>query len=571
MKSNKSLLRAILFFLISQNLWATKSTISSQVISFDIPESKVVSIYLKRLKEFSKLHCAPGVEENFWKKYKEFKGNGNFIPLLPDGNLDKLTVNRFIPELERKQEWISSQIKHLKKIKNFKNELKQFEKLEKKFEDLLVFKRDFFLAKNETAKNTIRNASKYKNIVFRQELKELIKSISFLQSYRFPVDHFDLRVSYDQHKSSETLEGKRKSNEIYFYRKIVQDGAQNKNHKKSDRFLRATLDTIYLRLDEKADFISEDSRYDLSAAFSAIKWHLKSRVKNQLIRLGEWHERVGRALNFYKKLRDGKIEEKGHSFSTSNLLEKRAKARYILKDLVLKKEAGVYRYWMNQSTLLRAIFVIDTILFNEVGGIDGRDALERKDVTQVIINRLTDENYNSILSNESLYSYLKLDDQVIAKKPWLNVMLKEGEFSFSYFFIPGNLRIYCPDMTRHGKFLRRENVSIALSLLQKPNHKFKAVRYFSRASMLGRIDMAKIWTKFRAVPERPGLAASRSHYLARQYRAGKYDFLYDFKNEEGKVFQVIKIRKKLYVSDREGKFFYKYRNRHYFKYFESHL
>ncbi|OUR96188.1 hypothetical protein A9Q84_07455 [Halobacteriovorax marinus] len=561
----------ICFCIISQNIWATKSTISSQVISIDIPNSKVVSIYLKRLNDFSKKHCAPGVEEDFWKKYKVFKGNGNFIPLLTNGRLDKVTVNRFIPELERKQKWIFSQINYLKSKKNFKSELEKFKKLEKEFKSLLLYKRDYFLAKNQSSKNKIRNASKYQYIVFRQQLKELIESITFLQSYRFPVDHFDLRISYDQFKSSETVEGKSKSNEIYFYRKIVQDGAQNLNHKKSDRFLRATIDSIYLKLNEKSDFITEDSRYDLSAAFSAIKWHLNSRIKHQLTRLGEWHKRVGRGLSFYKKLRDGKIEEKGHSFSAKNLLEERAKGRYILKDYVLKKEADVYRYWMNQSTLLQAVYVIDTILFNEVGGIDGRDALERKDVTQVIINRLSDPDYNLITADESLYSYLKLKDKVIAKNSWLNVMLKEGEFSFSYFFIPGNLRIYCPDMTRTGKFLRRENISMAISLLQKPNDQFKAVRYFSRASMLGRIDMSKIWTNFRAVAERPGLPSPRSHYLARQYRAGKYDFLYDFKSDEGKVFQVIKIRKKLYVSDKDGTRFFKYRNRHYFKYFETHL
>ena len=292
-------------------------------------------------------------------------------------------------------------------------------------------------------------------------------------------------------------------------------------------------------------------------------------VKKKIQRMGEWSDRVERAITFYSMLRDGKIKEKGHSFSTNNLLEKRAKARYVLKDHVLKKEAKAYRYWMDQPKILQAIYVVDTILFNEVGGIDGRDMLERRDVAQVVINRFRDPLYNSIDSKESLFPYLKLKEEQVSLNKWLNVMFKEGEFSFTYFFIPGNLRIFCPDMTRMGKFLRRENISIALSLLRRPNDSFQAVRYFSRASMLGRVDMAPIWSDFKALEERPGLPVARSNYLARKYKNNEYTFHYDFIDKSGEIYQVLKIAKKIYVADRLGKNFFKYRNPHYFRYFKS--
>ncbi|PIK13865.1 hypothetical protein [Halobacteriovorax sp. JY17] len=561
----------LIYLFCSPNIFGEGEKISSQVMSIEISEKKALDLYLKKLNSFSKTYCKGGVEEEFWSKYKNFRGNGNFIPLLPDGKLDKATVNRFIPEIEAKKKWIDSQRKIVEKKKHFKPEYAELIKLEKEFNELLLYKKKLFLSQTQKNKDEIRNNSKYKLISFRSNLKKYLESLSFLHSYKFPVDHFDLRVSYDKYKSSEDVAGKRKSNEVYFFRKIVQDGAQDINHKKSDRFLRATIDSIYLNLNKNTDFITEDFRFDMKATFDAIKWHLKARPRNQFIRLGEWSERVERGIEFYKMLRDGKVSDKGHAFSTDNLLQNRAKGRYILKDYVLKKEADSYKFWMNQSTLMQALYAIDTILFNEVGGLDGRDALERRDVTQVVINRLTDPEYNSIESDEAIFDYLKLSKEEIKKNPWLNVMFKEGEFSFTYFFIPGNLRIYCPDMTRNGKFLRRENISIALSLLQKPNVNFHALRYFSRASMLGRVNMAQIWLNFVPVAERPGLKVKRSNYLKSLFKKGKYEFLYDFKTEEGDTFQVIKFKKSTYVTDRNGTHFYKYRNRHYFRYFEHPL
>lgn len=530
----------------------------------------IINDYLELQKKFSKEMCRPGTEPKFLKLYKNFRGDGNFIPLLLNGDLDKLTISKYLPELQLKEKWIRNQITKLRKTNNFKSYLLKINKLEKEFSRLLLYKKSFFNAKTDSKKSIIRNKSKYQFIIFKEKLNNFLDEIPFLTSYRYPVDHMSLRLSYDKFKIREDLKGKTKSNEIYFYRKIVQDGAQNKNHKRSDRFLRANIDTIKLHLKESSDFISENLRFDIKSILKVTKAHLKKGKKVKIPRLLEWANRVKRAQYFYTLLKDNKVAIGSRLMSGSDVLEQKAKARYVLKDFVLSKERDSFNFWKNKPALMRSLFSIETILFNEVGSIDGRDGLERRDVTQIIINRTRIPNYHTITSKESIHGYLsggKLDD--ISKYPWLGSMFKEGEFSFTYFFIPGNAKIYCPDMSRRGQFLRKENLKIALEYLRKPKNSFKAVRYFSRASMLGSIDMAKIWSDFKPIHERAGKKSGNQRSLKRLYSQGKYKFLYDFIDPAAIHYKVIEIRKKNYVMPRNKIIFFKHRNPHYFRYFEK--
>jgi len=530
--------------------------------------NKIIADYLKIHKEFSKQLCSPGTEEHFWKLFRNYRGNGNFIPVLPNEELDKKTIKKNLSLLEKKGSWLSKQLKFLNKYKKFAVQKKRIEKLQRNLNELLEFKKKYFLAKDIKTKSKIKNASKYKFIEFKSEFSSLIKEIPFLLSFNFPLDHFALRLNYDTYKSRTDIEGKMMANDIYFYRKVVQDGAQDPNHKRSDRFLRATIDTVYLKMNEPSFFISEELRYDFSSVLEGIKRQLKLGSRHQKKRLNEWLHRNKRSLKFYSQISETKKAGSKEIQLGDSVAEKRAKARYILKDYVLQKEAKSYEFWAKQPKLMRSLFSLETILFNEVGGIDGRDALERRDVAQVVINRLNLKKYNNIVEKESLYSYLeKLKIENRDQYKWLNVMLKEGEFSFSYFFIPGNAKIYCPDMTRRGRFLRKENLRVSLSLLKKPSDDFKALRYFSRASMLGRIDMAKLWNDYSALAERPGKKAHHTKILKRMYKQGKYKFLYDFKTKDNLHFKVVEIKRKPYVLPVGKLNFYKYRNPHFFKYF----
>ena len=223
------------------------------------------------------------------------------------------------------------------------------------------------------------------------------------------------------------------------------------------------------------------------------------------------------------------------------MLKRLSQGRFKLKDYTLKQQSKVYQYWMKQSELMRSLYVLETILFSEVGDLDGRDALDRKDVAQVVLNRTTIPFFSSIAEKESFYPYINKDvtHENIQKSKWLNVLFKEGEFSFTYYFITGSVKIYCPDMSRRGKYLRRENLKLSLNILRNPNWNFLATRYFSRASMLGRIDMTQVWSDYIPIQERPGVLARSQNRLKKLYKRSKYRYLYSFNDPSDRDFDVL--------------------------------
>lgn len=533
-------------------------------------DNKIIENYLLKHKEFSTKLCRSGAEQKYWNLYSKFRGDGHYIPVMENDKLDKLTINRFIPELERKLSWIKSLKSKVLKFKDFKPLRKDLELLQKDLDKLLEYKQVYFEDKLKANRKKARNRSKYLFIKFKVKLKKYLEKINFLVSYRYPVDHVELRETYDLVKEKRTKEERKRSNEIYFYRKIVQDGALNPDHSRSDKFLRANLDNIMREFLKSSDLLTENLRYDLNSAFSGLDRILKSGKKYQLKRIGEWEDRSTRNLSFYKRLQQNIVFEGKKKITADDLVKERASARYSLKQYVLQKEAESFKFWMKENELNRSLFSIETILYNEVGAIDGKDALERKDVTQVVINRRFLSEYNQIDPTEPLYDYLKLGKgKPLTKYPWLNLLFKEGEFSFTYFFIGGSLRIFCPEQTRYGKILRKQNLFLALKLLRNPNPKFDAVRYFSRAAMLGRIDMRSLWADFIPLPEREGRYISSDKHLKKSLSSGNYKFFYQFENQNGIKLKVLEIKKKTYVYAPSSKKFYKYRNPHYFTYFKK--
>jgi hypothetical protein len=255
----------------------------------------------------------------------------------------------------------------------------------------------------------------------------------------------------------------------------------------------------------------------------------------------------------------------------SIVLEDRARALLNLKEFVLKKEADAYNYWTKKSELFQYLYAIETILYAEVGRIDAPDALERRDVAQVVVNRFSHSYYSEMLPTDALIEYLPKDFKKNENK-WLNVLFKEGEFSFTYFYIPGNLHIYCPDMTKVGQFLRRENVRIALELLNKPRNNFSALRYFSRVSMFGRIEMDSLWEDYKPIGEVPGKLVKNPMKLSKLFKQDRYKYLYSFDSfenpEKKKAYIAVEIQGKTYIVDsNNSKLIYYYRNPHQFRYF----
>jgi hypothetical protein len=538
-------------------------------IKFKGKKTKTLRRYQNALKKYSEKLCTPGAEQKFWRYMGQFVGNGFYVPATLEHKLDLVTVNRFIPELERKKKWIDSLKEKVGVNQKFEKEIKQVKEFQDTLTKLLEYKRQYFEVESAVEKERARIRSKYLIIKFKNDFKSLLNKIPFMLSYRYPIDHFDLRLTYDKNKIRNTEEKTFKANEVYFYRKIVQDGAHNPNQSGSDTFLRTAIDTISLEISKEWVILPENLRYDLNFALDAIIYHLEKGSNYLIPRLKEWSDRTARMIGYYKSLKKNKIQIGQQIVNADQLLKNKDEARLNLKRYSLKKQAEAYRFWKKQPIELRALFVLDTILYNEVGGLDGRDALERKDVAQVVINRVDLDEYNSILMTDSLFPYLSQKAAAIITNPWLNVLFKEGEFSFTYYFIGGNLRIFCPETTRHGNYLRKRNLKMVYDLLQKPNYEFEAVRYFSRHSMLGRIDMAQIWSEFTALGERAGLLTNKNEELKKLYKNGKYQYLYHFIDDQGRKFKVLSFDNKIFVKSNNKLQFFKYRNPHFFRYFKK--
>jgi hypothetical protein len=533
-------------------------------------DDKITEDYLKIHDQFSKAVCRPGVEQEYWKLNHAFRGDGHYIPMTLDDKFDSTTVVKHLPELRKKLVWIDRNIENLRKLPNMSRPLKELSDLEEGLTELLSLKHKHYQAKKDEERKQIEVQSRVKFNEFNKALKSFYESIFFLQSYNFPLDHFALRKEYDRWKSSLVPAERLKSNDVYFYRQIVQDGAQDPDHKRSDRFLRSVLDTVYLEMDRHTDaLLSEDLRYDLNTIFSLSKVQLLRGNQNQINRMEEWRERTHRAIMFYTGLINNKIERnEGESETGDQIVNKLAKARYALKEYNFQKQKEVYEFWRGQSDLMKALFSIETILYNEVGSIDGREGLERKDVTQIVLNRFDHAFYSSLEKRDGLYPYLSgLKPEQIMKEPWLNLLFKDGEFSFTYFFINSSVRVYCPDRSRTGRWLRRQNLKIALEQLRNPESSFGALRYYSRHSMQGRMRMDLLWTDYQAIAERPGVEVRNITALRRRHKAQDYQFLYSFIDPEGQAFQVLEIGDTIVSFREQDQKYFTWRNPHLFRYF----
>lgn len=531
-------------------------------------KSKFEDLHLK----FSKQLCRPGTEEKFWQLYRNYRGDGHYLPKTVDGHLDKETLFRYIPEIKRKRDWIEAQIKSLQKKKNFSSELAELEELEKEIKQLIHLKEIYEDSDNETQKVLYKDKSKYQMIKFRKKFNDFILKVPYLTSYRFPVDHFELRENYDEVKHSENKEQKVRANEVYFYRKIVQDGAEEPNGSSSDRFLRAMIDTLVLKFKDAPEFLDEELRYDFSSALDGLKRQLKRRPRGQIRRLRTWKEKIERQISYYTDLKHNKVKVGTHFETGDEIVKTSVKARQELQEYVFTKLQEVYNFWKTEEEPYRALYVLVTTLFNEVGGVDGNEAMERRDVLGVVINRYFNPKYNFIPTTDWLYPYFaenKSEKMPLKELPWLNVMFKEGEFSYTYYFIHGVVRVFCPDQTRLGKRLRNQNLELALEAISQYDGSFTGLRYFSRASMLGRISMDQLWDDYEPIAERAGRVVDEKLqvYLAKALSSHEYNYHYHFFDPKGQRFKVVEVNEKVYALNLNSKKFHLYRSPHFFKYF----
>lgn len=562
------------------------SAIEAQVIgSSKLPKNsketkKIIDQYLKFQSTFRSKLCTPQVEKEFSTLNQNFKEFGKFIPTTLDDKIDVKTISSHMDLFDEKEKWISWSIDRLNLNKDFTVTIGLIKQLKDQREKLIKLKHEFMTSSSlsEEKKKELERTAKETRANFSREFQILLNQVPFLLSFNYPIDHLELRKSYDHYKEIKTKEGRAKSNQIFFARRILQDGMYDEDMVRNDSVLRAAIDTFQTSLNnhQGVTFFTENERYDSSYVLKAIETILDVGADKLLGRLVVWRERNRQIREFYRNILDNKVLREGEFTTVQKILEEKARATGALKDYVLKKEADVYRYWSEQDELYQALFALETILYSEVGTLDGRGAEERREIAQVVLNRFFTEKYNHIPSSDVLYPYLvnvmgervEQKNKAIISHPWLNVLLKEAEFSFTLFFISGNLHVYCPDQTRTGQFLRRENVKIALESLKNYKKTYNGLRYYSRYSMQGRIEMDSIWTDYVALAEKPGKKAVNSEALLKKYKANNYTYLYDFKSAKGDEFIVIEIDGKSYVVKKNSaKEVYHYRNIHMFKFF----
>ena len=478
-----------------------------------------------------------------------------------------------MPLIKEKIIWIKSQENNVNKVEKFEEVSQILKRIENEVAVLQDAKKDMFLAKTKTQKADIEVRAKKQFTQLMKEVENLKTQAPYLLSFKFPLDHLALRADYEKFKGISTKDARSKANAIYLYRRIVQDGSYDENLTRNDSVIRAGFDTLYLSLtkDKDRSLLTDNERSDFKFVLTNFQNLIELGKDTLASRYVEWADRAERSLTFYQDLADGKKIKTNDTATATDvavILEERARSLYNLKEFVLKKEAASYEYWSKKSELFQYLYALETILYAEVGRIDAPDALERRDVAQVVINRFSNDYYSNMGAEDALNEYLSKDLKTKDHK-WLNVLFKEGEFSFTYFYIPGNLHIYCPDMSKVGQFLRRENVRIALALLNKPRKDFPAMRYFSRVSMFGRIEMDSLWENYKAVGEVPGRPVKNKKKLGDLYKQDRYKYLYDFEtNHNKKTYIVVEMKGKPYVVDfNKPSQVYYYRNPNQFRYF----
>lgn len=548
------------------------SSCASPAVKWQGDMNKHIGTYMETFDKFRERICVPKAESLFEQYLKAYRGQGYWIPELND-DVDVLSISLMIPEFEKKLKWIESQEKKVtKQGLPSQNVTRQIRSL---LSRLLNLKKSE-LSTNEAEKVSSRKSSLKLQESLSKAYEDLIKKVSFLSNYHYPVDHLKNRKVFDEYREKEDSASVKIANYTFLYRKLLEDGAYNPDHTGSDIYLRTTLDTLHFELKQHDFYLTEDARYDLEFVLGKIDKEL-DRGKNKILeRLKEWNERTTRTLAFYKSLtlpeNQTPIEVNGEKTTANReLIKEHNQATRRLKEFVYTKQAEIYKFWLNQSELTRSIFVIETILLNEVGGVDGEDALERMDVARVVVNRLDKPKYLAIGKKEFIYPYLKkvVSDSTLESEKWLNALVKQGEFSFTYYYMSGVAKMFCPDMAPAAKKLRAKNIQIAMQVLKEEDNSFKATRYFSRSSMIGRIHMDSIWEDYLPYPERPGLLATGQEKLTKAVKDGNYSYLYSFQDPAMQTYQVLEIGNENYaLGEKNGiKIFYRHRNPHYFRYF----
>lgn len=525
-------------------------------------------MYLQIHQTFFKQVCGAQVEATYYQKLDKFNGDGQFVPLLTDKSLDREAIILHIPILEQKINWIEGNIQKLKQTTTFEPLAKDIDELEKNIFSAQELKKKYFESLLKEEKESIQKESSEIVKKIQTIFEKFIVDAPFFSPFKYPVDHLQMRAEYDRFKFREDVLGNKFSNRLMFSRRIMEDGAPTYNKSRHDLFYRTLINTLHFTLGHPQTFLTENNRYDLSSFINISRNLIEYGIKEQINRMEGWKKREERKLEYYKLMLKNQIQqENGQTVTVKQYVEDKLKARDDLRKFVLQKYIESYEFWNKYLTIYQALFAMETILFNEVGTLDGPGAPERHDVLRVVKIRHGISFYSTLNDREPLMLLMQENKKTnLTTSTWMNLLFKEGEFSFTYYYMHGAPKVFCPDRTGLGEKLRRENVEIAMGIL-KEETQYQGVRYFSRASMVGRIDMSTVWSEFVALAEEAGTLIPNWRELWGIYQKGDYRFLYHFYDSQGKVFKVVEMRQRYYVIPLDGEGVYYYRDPNLFRYF----
>ncbi len=599
-----------LFMGVFSHAQGVSSKIPAPILALPQMPEKAITDYVQLLTEFSKQNCPRRVREEFQDLFKRYRMSGFYVPAIEPGVIDARAIAANLPLLEKKLKWIQKLRANIESLRpsvppqknkthfSWPAAAEISTPLLVRIQELLEYKKEFQVEKKSSKKSEIRKKSARALMQLRNEFQAFAQKIPFLLSFQFPIDHLKNRLEYEKFRKQKNVT---KANRVFFKRQIFEDGALDPDHSASDIYIRTTLDTIGIELGRPAEFLDEAPRYDLEWVLGLIKKNINRGPEAQIARMKEWEERIESELTFYRGLlasgagnkptiasgsgskqvdangplrASGKAKDKKGSAVLSAIATK-AKATADLRDFVYRKQAATYEFFSKQSELTQVFFAFDQVLLNEVGAADEANYRDRRDVGQVVINRRYHSEYSDLDKTDPLRGYLKrvtsLKETEIKEHRWLNVMLKEDEFSFTLFLMPAVENVFCPDLSKIAADTRQKNLWLALDLLKKPNREFRALRYFSRFSMIGKIDMAQMWDGFIPIPQQPGRPLTLSAQIRNALQNSLYRYLYRFTGQDGQKYHVVEIDKRSYVvSNLSGNAdVYSYRNPHQFKFFEE--
>lgn len=274
--------------------------LSSISIAKGPSDSEIINKYLSLHRAQYKETCNMQVYNKSKKLYKDFLGDGIFIPFKLDGQLDEESISEHIPLMKKKREWVANIRKRLSKMRSFRNVLARNREIRKQFESAMEHNYNYRYAKTLDEKSSLAIKSKKEIKQFLKDFNAYLGSLYFYQSFKFPVDHLHLRSEYDKYKNIETPDGKAKSNSAYLLRKIVEDGSVDSKRGRSDLSLRSLIDSVYLRSIgfEKA-FLTDDLRYDIHDLIDRLDRVLRRGHKKTLSRIKYWEKKIIERENYY--------------------------------------------------------------------------------------------------------------------------------------------------------------------------------------------------------------------------------------------------------------------------------